>query len=503
MKKILITAAALMAFLFAAQTAQAATVEGQMKLTVYGPGKAFVDGADCGTSCTIKRLWDDVGPAPTLTITTAPTKAGYTNTNWGNCNRLIAANKCEVDLVAGQTRPIYANYFDTQAPSVFIAGYADQVGDNLNLNLNVSDNEAVTKVDYLVDDEVVGTRTDDYFYGSIDVTEVPEGVHAVRARAWDANGNFADSATYDINFDHTRPEVELDSPLAATNGATASFDFDAPAESQWWADCAIQKQGETAELEGCGYGEPFTAEVPTEGNWEFVVEVSDQVNNITRVVHPFVVDRAAPVAGFTSGPAEGAEVAPGEVSFAWDANDDLAITQTCRFDGAEVADCEGLSAKPLGIGHHYFEVAIADAAGNVTNLRRNFSVTEGTDGPDPDPDTTDRTAPAIKLVAPRQTVRSMRKALRLNVRCDEACAGKVTVGGKRGIRFSGRVYLTKAGVAKLKLRPTAKVRKRLVKSSVRNLRSLKPRRLNLAAVASLRDQSGNTGKASLKFSVGA
>lgn len=501
MKKILITAAALMAFLFAVQTAQAATVEGEMKLTVYGPGKAFVDGVDCGTGCTIERMWDDVGPAPTLTITTAPTKVGYTNTNWGNCNRLIAINKCEVDLVAGQTRPIYASFYDTQPPSIFIAGYSDQVGDTLNLNLNVSDNDAVAKVEYLVNDEVVGTRTDDYFHGSIDVTEVPEGVHAVRARAWDVKGNFADSASYDINFDHTRPEVELDSPLAATNGATASFNFDAPAEDQWWADCAIQKQGETVELEGCGYGEPFTAEVPTEGNWEFVVEVSDQVSNVTRVVHPFIVDRTAPVAQFTAGPAEGSEVAPGEVSFAWEANDDLAMVQTCGFDGTEVADCEGLSAKPLEAGDHFFAVKIEDAAGNVTNLRRDFSVMNGIDGPGPDE--TDRTAPVIRLVAPKQTVKSMRKALRLRVRCDEACAGKVVVAGKRGIRFSGRVHLMKAGVAKLKLRPTAKVRKRLVTVGLRSLRSAKPRRMTLTARASLSDRAGNTGKSALKFSVGA
>ena len=94
----------------------------------------------------------------------------------------------------------------------------------------------------------------------------------------------------------------------------------------------------------------------------------------------------------------------------------------------------------------------------------------------------------------------MRKALKLNVRCDEACSGKVVVKGKRGIVFTGRVALAGAGVAKLKLRPSAKVRKRLV---VLGQRNRKPRKLGVTASTSLRDKAGNVGKSTLRFKVGA
>ncbi|HNG57264.1 MAG TPA: hypothetical protein PLX70_07460, partial [Solirubrobacterales bacterium] len=111
-----------------------------------------------------------------------------------------------------------------------------------------------------------------------------------------------------------------------------------------------------------------------------------------------------------------------------------------------------------------------------------------------------RTAPVVKLAVPKQTLPGVRKALRLKVSCDEACSGKVTVTGK-GVKFAGRVYLTRAGVAKLKLRPTVKARRVLARLATRKPRSTGARSLGLTARASLKDAAGNTGRASLRFKV--
>ena len=502
MKKFLITAAALMAFLFAASTAQAATVEGKIKVQVYGPGKAFVDGAECGTSCTIDRIWDDVGPAPTVTVTTVSTRTGYVNTNWGNCNSLPSMNECKVILTAGQTRSVYASFFDTQAPTVFINGYTPFGGDHIGIGVDVSDNTEVTRVEYLLDDEVILTKTADFSYGEPDTTGVPEGEHTIQVRAYDANRNMGTSATYSVVIDHTAPVVGLKDPVTLTRDISPGFEPTFAGSEVWGANCTIRKKGGSEEPEeSCWEGEVYSKQIPAEGEWEMVLEAYDRVGNVTRVVHGFVVDRTAPAASLVSGPVDGAEVTEGVVAFEW-ALDQDAVIQTCFWDEVQAADCEGNSSRNLTEGSHDFRVEISDQAGNVTTLGRSFSVIKDpADGPDPDPDTPDRTAPVVKLLAPKQTLNSMSRALRLKVRCDEACSGRVVVKGS-GLKFAGRVYLAKAGVAKLKLRPAAKVRKRLLRLN-RSIRSRSATTLKLAATARLSDTAGNATSATLRFRVGA
>lgn len=507
MKKILITAAALMAFLFMTQHAQAAQVTGEVQVVVNGHGKLFSNGIECGygsTDCSETMTWDDSGPAPSLSIYPHPTKTGWGITSWSGCSSLPHMNDCRVNFPVSGTRIVYAYFFDVAAPVVRIAGYSDWAGDQMNLNVEASDNETVTKVEYLVDGEVIATRTGGYFNSEIDTSEVPEGTHTVKVRAWDGNRNSADSIAYSINFDHTKPEVLLDSPAEFTNEDSPGFSFDAPGEDYWWADCAIRKAGETKELTGCGYGEPYSEAVPEEGNWEFVVEVSDRVGNKTTVVHDFLVDRTAPEASFSAGPADGSLLEPGEVKFAWSASDRLELTGLCRWDGGDAVSCDATSTAIPAAGQHMFEVTITDQAGNATTLSRSFTVKEPVvPGPEKDPDpkpgdgsggnsgNLDRKAPGVRIVAPSQNLKSLGRALKLRVRCDEACSGRVVVRGS-GLKFNGRIHLMKAGLAKLRLRPTAKVRKRLTTLKIRP---------SLTARAGLTDQSGNTGRATLKFRV--
>lgn len=505
MKKILITAAALVAFLFVTQQAQAAQVTGEVKVVVYGNGKLFSNGIECGygsTDCSESMTWDDSGPAPSLSIYPHPTKAGWGITSWSGCSSLPHMNDCRVSFPASGTRIVHAYFFDVASPVVRIAGYSDWAGDQMNLNVEASDNETVTKVEYLVDDEVIATRTGDYFNSEIDTSEVPEGTHMVKVRAWDGNQNSADSIAYGINFDHTKPEVLLDSPAEFTNEDSPGFSFDAPGEDYWWADCAIRKAGETKELTSCGYGEPYSEAVPEEGHWEFVVEASDRVGNKTTVVHDFLVDRTAPEASFSAGPPDGSLLEPGEVKFAWSASDRLELTGLCRWDGAEASPCDATSTARPAAGQHKFEVTITDQAGNTTTLSRSFTVKEPAvpqpgqdpgpgDGPGGNVGNVDRKSPGVRIAAPRQSLKSLRRALKLRVACDEGCSGSVVVRGS-GLKFSGRIHLMNAGVAKLKLRPTAKVR--------RSLASLNARP-SLIAKARLKDESGNTGRATLKFRV--
>lgn len=502
MKKFLITAAALLAFAFATQSAQAASVQGEIKVVAYGQGMLLAPGIDCGgghTDCTETVTWDDSGPAPTLSLFPHGTKTGWGITSWSGCDSLPSMNDCRVAFPSSGTRTVFAYFFDVAAPTAFISGYSTAAGDELHVNLQVSDNEAVTKVEFLVNDEVVLTQTGNFGNATLDTSQVPEGEAVLKIRAYDANRNMGESASHTIPVDHTAPVASLDSPLTATNAATAAFTFKELDPDVWGVDCAIQRVGETDEMNPCGDWEPYSEEVPAEGDWELVFEARDMVGNITRTVHPFVVDRTAPEAAFASGPDDGSEVDPGLVEYSWTASDGLTTTQLCSWDEGATFECEGTASMSLGTGPHSLKVEITDLAGNATTLTRTVTVKDPVDpgpdpDPDPDPDTTDRTAPVVKLIALKQRVIALGKALRLKVRCNESCSGRVVVKGKRGISFAGRVYLAEAGVAKLKLRPTAKVRKRVSRIALRSLRPL-----GLTARASLRDKAGNIGMATLKF----
>ena len=516
MKKFLITAAALLAFAFATQSAQAATVQGEIKVVAYGHGMLIAPGINCGgghTDCTETRTWDDSGPAPTLSLFPHGTRTGWGITSWSGCDTLPSMNDCRVAFPSSGTRTVTAHFFDVAAPSAFISGYSTEAGDELFVNLQVSDNEAVTKVEFLVNDEVLLTKTGDFGQATLDTSQVPEGDAVLKVRAYDANRNMGESASHTIPVDHTAPVASLHSPLTATNAATAAFTFNELDADVWGVDCAIQRVGETDEMNPCGDWEPYSEEVPAEGDWELVFEARDMVGNVTRTVHPFVVDRTAPEAAFASGPADGSEVDPGLVEYSWTATDELTTTQLCSWDEGATFECDGTASANLGTGPHSLKVEITDLAGNATTLSRTVTVKEPVDpdpdpnpdpnpdpDPDPDPGTTDKTAPVVKLIAPKQKLRSLGKARRLRVRCDESCSGEVIVKGKRGLRFTGRIYLAEAGVAKLKLRPTALQRKRLRRMSLRNLR---PRPIKLTATAILRDSAGNVGKARLRFRVGA
>ncbi|MCB0858084.1 MAG: TcfC E-set like domain-containing protein [Solirubrobacterales bacterium] len=507
MKKILTIAIAAVALLVLAQSAEAAQVQGELKVVTYGKGKVTAPGIECGsgaTDCTETVTWDDSQVPPSTVLVSTGTAPGWAPTSWSGCARFLPGSKCVVDYVAGtKTATVY--FFDVQAPNVFIAGYSDVVSESLLVNLAVSDNEQLTKVEFLMDEQVVLTQTSNFGDGEIDTSQLPEGVYDLQVRAIDGNRNVGESNIHQITVDHTAPEVELVSPLTLTNSASPGFTFAVPNGDAWNSHCAIQKQGETVQTEPCDPGEPFAAPVDADGTWEFVVEVSDSPGNVSRIVHRFVVDRTAPVVEITNGPAEGATLDAGDVGYAWSATDTHALTQSCVWDDEASATCDASSTKSLAPGPHRFNLTVTDEAGNVTTVERTLNVKSDEPDPepdpdpdpepDPDPDTSDRTAPQVRLTAPKQTVKSIRNRLRLNVRCDEACSGRVVVTGKRGVRFTGRVVLASAGLAKLRLRPAPKVRKRLA-SPNRARRSL-----GLKARAVLYDRAGNKTSSSLRFRV--
>lgn len=521
MKKFLVLAAALLAFAFTAQTAQAEPehelVFGEITVEVHGGGTVTGTGINCGADCYDDDSWYDNQLPPTNRLT-ATAGRGWAFGGWEGCTSVNGqSNKCDAGYQEFGAAPIIASFYDVMAPSVFLQHPAVNTVANQTLHAAVEsgDNDRVSKVEYLIDGQVVKTVESGGIDVYIDISGVVDGQHQIEARAYDPTGNYGITAARSFTVDHTAPDVTFNAPVAATNAESPTFSFSSTATDIQSAWCSIVMKGQAEDYEACSPNDPFVAPGAAEGEWQVKVQLTDGVGNVTEATHDFVVDRTAPVADFTSGPVDGATVKPGEVSYGWSANDGLGIAHSCSWDGAESVGCESPASKTLEAGAHNFKVTIVDQAGNETTLSRSVTVKTET-GTDPDPDpgndpgkpdpgkpdpgkpgTNDKTAPAVKLLAPKQTLKTLRKALRLRVSCDESCSGKVVVKGA-GLKFSGRVSLTGAGVAKLKLRPTAKVRQRIAVISTHNLPA---RKLKLTARASLSDQAGNAGRATLKFRV--
>ncbi|MCB0870796.1 MAG: Ig-like domain repeat protein [Solirubrobacterales bacterium] len=496
---------AILALAFTAQVAQAEPehelVFGELTVQVNGGGSVTGTGINCGADCYDDESWFDNQAAPVNRLT-ATAGHGWGFGGWTGCTPVAGQpTKCDASYTEFGGDPVEASFYDVMAPGVYLHFPVMNavLGNSAYAAVETGDNDRVVKVEYLLDGEVIETVTTGQFDVNLNLTAVSEGEHQIQARSYDPTGNNGITAARTITVDHSGPNVTLNSPIEATNAESVSFTFSSDSSDidQTW--CQIVRKGDDANHSACSPGEPFTASGLATGQWQFAVWTNDKVGNLTQVVHEFVIDRSAPIADFTSGPADGETVKPGETGFTWTASDDLAMDQACAWDGGEAFACDGAASADLTAGNHSLKVTITDRAGNSTALSRSFIVKKSTGpgpdpDPDPDPDTTDRTAPVVKLLAPRQTVESLGRALKLRVRCDEACSGRVVVKGS-GLKFAGRVALARAGVAKLKLRPTARVRQRLLN------RTLPARPLKLTARASLRDKAGNTGKATLKFRV--
>ncbi len=83
---------------------------------------------------------------------------------------------------------------DTTPPSVTLTAPSDGAtlsGASVTLSADAFDNVTVDHVDFLVDSTVVGTVTTAPYVMTWDSTSVPDGAHAVTARAYDPSGNNA------------------------------------------------------------------------------------------------------------------------------------------------------------------------------------------------------------------------------------------------------------------------------------------------------------------------
>lgn len=111
---------------------------------------------------------------------------------------------------------------DTVPPAVTVS-VPPSVSGTVTLTATASDNVGVTRVDYLVDNNVVGSATASPYSVSWNSATVPNGSHTVTARAWDAAGNSGNSSvTVTVSNTTTVNEIAF---ITGVTAGTARNDY--------------------------------------------------------------------------------------------------------------------------------------------------------------------------------------------------------------------------------------------------------------------------------------
>jgi hypothetical protein len=199
------------------------------------------------------------------------------------------------------------------------------------------------------------------------LNNLPMGMHTFQVRVRDAVGNFdptPSTRTWTVDLDP--PETTIDTgPTGTVRVATANFTFSSNETMVTYA-CSL----DGAPFAACSSPQNFTN--LGQGAHTFAVRATDMANHVdaTPASRSWTVDTIAPEIMITSGPADAATVGP-RVVFGFTATDG---TVECAVDAGAFAACSGTYATNLSAAPHTFRVRATDAAGNVTNATRDFTV---------------------------------------------------------------------------------------------------------------------------------
>lgn len=110
---------------------------------------------------------------------------------------------------------------DTENPTVSLASPANSavLSGNTAISAQANDNVGVTKVEFLVDGNVVSTDTSSPYSYSWDTSSVVDGTHSVSAKAYDEAGNSASTSSASVKVDNNAPSVTLTGPVSGSSVA--------------------------------------------------------------------------------------------------------------------------------------------------------------------------------------------------------------------------------------------------------------------------------------------
>ncbi len=194
----------------------------------------------------------------------------------------------------------------------------------------------------------------------MDLTEAPDGTHALEVRAVDGVGNFGPVAVAAFELDRVAPEpiTFTTTPLSPGNDAAPTWALDF--EPGTLIHCRL----DGAHL-GAACGLAIQVALETDGLHVLEVWLTDDAGNISPVTtSEYLLDRVAPDAPIVTPPASPAR----ERQPTWAIQLLEAAATECVFDDGRPEACGALysPAAPLRDGTHTLVVTARDAAGNVS-----------------------------------------------------------------------------------------------------------------------------------------
>jgi hypothetical protein len=335
------------------------------------------DVGTCSLEVTLTRVCTNGScPAwsnPTVTLTSQASVPGGYAASWDGCDSHPSANTCAVLL--DSDRDATYNVVASGAPTLTVsspwtigpltAQYA---------TMSATGGAAPYTFEWKVDGApptvaVSSTATT----SKLRLGDMPSGRYAVRFQVNAANG-YAVFATRNIVVDRTTSVTVTASPPSYWNAGgspSIAFTHDDDVTGRY---CKV----DAGSYQACSSPyTPATSLLATDGDHVLTVYVADAVGNTATVSRHVIVDRTAPVVTVRSGPAAGALIGATSVPFSFTVTDANPGSVACALDAAAYAACFDAApfvAAGLSQGQHTMRVRAVDAAGNVGETSRTFTV---------------------------------------------------------------------------------------------------------------------------------
>ncbi len=240
------------------------------------------------------------------------------------------------------------------------------------LNANATDDLGVVKVEFFVDGSLVGADTTSPYSYSWNSTTVPNGSHAVQARATDTKGQVGSSTTINVNVqnDTTAPTAPVLTATATAHN-TVALSWSASTDANGIANYFIVRGGVT--LTQVGASTLTYTDTTASGNttYSYYIIAKDTngnpaSSNTTTVTTPAAPDTTAPS---TPTNLAGSAISATQINLTWTASTDnigVAGYDVYR-GGSKVATVTttsfGDAGLTAGTAYSYYVIA-KDAAGN-------------------------------------------------------------------------------------------------------------------------------------------
>ncbi len=257
----------------------------------------------------------------------------------------------------------------------------------LQINTSSTDNVGIANVQFMIDNNLVGTVTSGPYNFTWNSRSVPNGTHTVQTKATDTSGNEALSLiiTFTTNNDFTAPTTAITAPANGAGNLKNSIALSASASDniavtkvEFYVDGNLVGQDTTSP-----YSIVFNSRTVTNGSHTIFSKAYDAAGNIgTSTTRNFSTnnDFTAPVAAITS-PTNGSAV-PRNTTMKIKAShtDNVAVTkveyfingaanlQSCILTGSNLSSTSSCQIRTVNFANFNYNVyvRVTDSSNNVT-----------------------------------------------------------------------------------------------------------------------------------------